>query len=117
MQLGFALPGMRSYRGLASDWEATASPDQIAAIVRRADELGFDFLTFPDHIVVPGDYHQVHGRRWLDPLTAIGFAAALSRRIRLMTWVLIVPYRNPLPVAKAVATADVLSNGRVTLGM
>src|SRR5207244_4032473 len=69
--------------------------------------------------------HPVPGARWLemgghqtlDPFVALGSAAAVTTRMRLLTYLAVVPYRNPFLLAKAAATVDKLSNGRFILGV
>jgi len=78
---------------------------------------------FPKDISSPYPYNQqsVHpgtvGGACLDQLTVLAFIAGQTTKLRLGTSVMIVPYRNPIVAAKALATLDVLSNGRVTLGV
>ena len=91
---------------------------QIGAL---AEELGYDSLWMGEHVVAPSprvppspmdpDYPI------LDPLVALGFAAAVTRRMRLATGIVILPQRNPVVLAKQLATLDVLSRGRVLFGM
>jgi probable F420-dependent oxidoreductase len=102
-----------------------AEPDAIAALLRRGEALGFDCFAVSDHIVIPRAAQPVYpysteGRlvspaNWLEQLTLLTWAAALTARARLMTSVTVMPLRNPVHAAKALATADVLSGGRVTL--
>ncbi len=74
--------------------------------VRRAEDAGYDVLTMSDH--VPGQ---------LAPLIALTAAASVSSRIRLGTWVLCNDFRHPAILAKEVATLDMLSHGRLELGI
>ncbi|MBI2866814.1 MAG: LLM class F420-dependent oxidoreductase [Chloroflexi bacterium] len=101
----------------AGPWEASASPQALLAVAREADRLGFAYVAVADHIVVPkGDVPTI-GARWLEPFVTLGAVAAATQRIRLVTRVLVLPYRHPLSVAKSVATLDFLSNGRAVLGV
>jgi probable F420-dependent oxidoreductase len=56
------------------------------------------------------------GHATLDPLAALAFCAASTSRLRLMTYLLVLPYRNPLAAAKTIASVDLMSNGRLTIG-
>jgi probable F420-dependent oxidoreductase len=95
-----------------------------------AEELGFDSLWTVEHVVVPSGYvseypYDESGKMagglevfdLADPLIWLAYVAAVTERIKLATGVLILPQRNPLITAKAVATLDVLSGGRVVLGV
>lgn len=119
MQYGFTLPG----RG------PLATPDALAAIARRGEELGYHSVSFGDHIVVPrhisssypytesGEFPGSASGVAMEQLTVLAFLAGQTRTIRLVTSVIIVPHRNPLVAAKVLATLDVLSQGRLIVGV
>jgi probable F420-dependent oxidoreductase len=119
MRYGFTLPG----RG------PLATPDNLAAIAKRGEELGYHLLLFGDHIVVPrhiaspypytetGEFPGSASGEAMEQLTVLAFLAGQTRTIRLVTSVIIVPHRNPLVAAKALATLDVLSKGRLIVGV
>ncbi len=119
MKYGFTLPG----RG------PLATPDTLALIARRGEELGYDSVLTGDHIVVPkritspypytedGAFPGSSSGEAMEQLTVLAFLAGQTRTIRLVTSVIIVPHRNPLVAAKALATLDVLSKGRVVVGV
>jgi probable F420-dependent oxidoreductase len=104
-------------------------PSDMVATARRAEELGFESLWIPDHIVLPVEYRSHYpyspsGRMpalpdtpFHDPLLALAFIAGVTSRIRLATGVLVLPMRNPFAVAKATASLDVLSGGRLIFGI
>ena len=98
-------------------------PDAIAKIARAADAIGFDQLDFFDHVVMG---HPMEGRDpspyppqipILEPLVALGFAAALTERIGLGIEVLVLPQRQPALAAKQISTLDTLSGGRIRVGV
>ena len=119
MKYGFTIPGSGPL----------TAPEAMGQIAMRGEELGFDFLVCPDHIIFPRQvdspypYNQegVHPGtgpgECLDQLTMLAFLAGQTNRIGLGTSVMIVPHRNPLVAAKTIATLDVLSGGRVILGV
>jgi probable F420-dependent oxidoreductase len=92
-------------------------PDTLLACVRAAEEAGLADVWVQDHIAIPPDDAEGSGGRYLDPLTALAWLAGRTTRIGLGTGVLILPYRPPLPTAKAVATVQELSGGRLRLGV
>ncbi|MBI3980344.1 MAG: TIGR03619 family F420-dependent LLM class oxidoreductase [Chloroflexi bacterium] len=85
-------------------------------LVVAAEDLGFASVWVTDHLIVPADVDIVYRHDMLDPLAVLAYAAAVTRRVRLGTSVIILPYRNPIVVAKLIATADQLSGGRVVFG-
>ncbi|WP_396655725.1 LLM class F420-dependent oxidoreductase [Microbacterium sp.] len=91
--------------------------DDITAICRHAEEVGFDSLWFGDHIALPRSIADIFGNAYLDVFPLLGFVAAVTERVTLGTNVLVVPYRNPLVTAKEAATVDRLSGGRLVLGV
>ena len=107
MQLGIGIP----HYGIVLDGPA------LRDAVQSAEALGFDSAWAADHIVLPGDTQLMNWRYSLECLGVLTYAAAVTTRIKLGSSVLILPYRNPLVIAKEVATLDVLSGGRVILGV
>ena len=104
-------------------------PHMLIPSAKRAEELGYESLWFPEHLVFPVESQSVYpygdrdrgaplpGTYLVDPFIAMSYVAALTSRIRLGTAVYILPLRNPITTARAVATLDVLSQGRVLLGI
>ncbi|HUG37958.1 MAG TPA: LLM class F420-dependent oxidoreductase, partial [Candidatus Limnocylindrales bacterium] len=100
--------------------------DALETYVTRGEALGFTSVMIADHIVFPtvinSKYpYTVSGAfpgqgDALELLALMSFVAGKTRRLRLVSSVMILPYRNPVLTAKALATIDVLSNGRVTVG-
>ncbi|MET0143644.1 MAG: LLM class F420-dependent oxidoreductase [Ilumatobacteraceae bacterium] len=82
-----------------------------------AEELGFDTITIGEHVVVPHSHLDQLPARWFDSLVLGSSIAARTTRLRIMFSVLVVPYYNPIHLAKALASLDVLSEGRVIVGV
>jgi probable F420-dependent oxidoreductase len=98
-------------------------PGQLGALAVVAEKSGFESLWIGEHVLVPfggvpeGD--RINFRpdsRFLEPWTALAHVAAVTRTVRLGTCVAVLPLHHPIHLARAVATADVLSNGRISLG-
>ncbi|WP_026197761.1 LLM class F420-dependent oxidoreductase [Sciscionella marina] len=105
-----------------SEWEQTAGIAEVVRIAERADELGYDFLTCSDHVGVPQGSPSpmmggMRGTRYWDPLATLSYLAARTRGIRLCTNVLVLGYHHPLAIAKRFGTLDMLSGGRLILGV
>jgi probable F420-dependent oxidoreductase len=117
MRYGFYLPT----RG------GCATPEAVEAIVRRGEALGFHSVMIADHVVFPTVIASKYpytvsgtfpgGGDALEQLTLVAFVAGCTRTLRLVTSVMILPYRNPVLTAKMLATIDVLSRGRLTVGV
>jgi probable F420-dependent oxidoreductase len=108
LALGFGLP-------VSGSW---ATPGNVAAVARRAEELGYGSLWAFQRVVVPvDDDYGPQYRSVLDPVVALGFAAAVTSGVRLGTAVVNAPFLSPTILAKQLATVDVLSGGRVDVGL
>lgn len=117
MQYGFSLP----VRG------ALADHDGIVGIAEFGEQHGFSYATMADHVVFPSvvesqypyaasGNHPSAGDA-IEALSLMAFVAGRTRTLRLVTSVLILPHRNPVLAAKMIASIDVLSQGRITLGV
>jgi len=107
MKYGLTLPHFRQ----------VASPLALQRVAREAEAMGYDSLWVTDHIVMPHPYVDRFGAHFYDPLTTLGYVIPYTRRIRLGSSVFILPYRNPIFMAQALATLDILSNGRLLVGV
>jgi probable F420-dependent oxidoreductase len=85
-------------------------------VAQRSEALGYDSLWVTDHVIMPEAYRELFGATVYDPITVLAYLAAHTSRVELGTAVLVVPYRNPIVVAKQLATIDNLSGGRLVLG-
>ena len=95
------------------------SPSEtVVELAIAADELGYDFVTAQDHSVAPRKWSdEGGGKTWYEPFVVLSYAAAVTKRVRLLTDVVIVPYRSPFQLAKISASLDQLSGGRLILGL
>ncbi len=119
IQFGFGLPT----RGPLS------IPENLVRLARRGDELGFDFISVSDHVIIPraiasrypysttGEFAVDPSGSYLEQLMVLAYIAAGTSRSRLLTSVMVVPQRPPVLTAKQLASLDVLSGGRLILGI
>jgi len=117
MRLGISSPVVTRVPGAHSAWERTAGIAELARIATHADALGFAHLTCSEHVAVPVPIAEQRGGTYWDPLATFGYLAALTTRIRFVTQVLVLGYHHPLAIAKRYGTLDVVSGGRLTLGL
>jgi len=118
MQIGFDVPN----RG------PLAAPEIMPRLAAEGEAMGFGYFTLSDHLVIPADIHARYpysdtgefpaGARgeWHELLTVAAWLAARTRRIRILTSVMVVPHRAAVLTAKILSTIDVLSGGRLTVG-
>jgi probable F420-dependent oxidoreductase len=119
MQIGFNVPTS----GPLID------PDSLSTIVVEGETLGFDYVTISDHIMVPrnleskypytdtGEFPAGTQAAWLEQLATTAYIAALTKRLRFVLSVMVVPHRPAVLTAKLLSTIDFLSKGRLTLGI
>lgn len=118
MKMGFALPNIGP----------VATAEAVSKVAQRAEALGYDSLWTIERLLWPvkpqspypgtpdGSLPEPY-KHALDPLDTLTFAAAQTRKIALGTSVLDIPYHNPVTLARRLTTLDVLSGGRVRLGL
>src|SRR5438128_1102888 len=104
-----------------------ARPDHLTTLARRAEQLGFYAVEMGDHIVIPRRIESTYPYtstgsapswdEWLEQVTTLSFLAAKTTSLHLVTSVMVLPYRNPLLAAKMLASLDVLSGGRLIVGV
>jgi len=101
----FAVPG--------ANWQERLVTGDFQRIAATADRVGFDAVNVPEHVVLPRALAGQMGGRWPDAMTVMSFIAGATTRIAVNSGVIILPLHNPVRLAKAIATLDVLSGGRV----
>ena len=106
MQFGVGLP----------NYSRGASVQGVNEVAHAAEELGFDSLWTTDHMLVPKEHADVFGYV-LEAVLTLGYAAALTRRVRLGTSIIVLAQRNAIQFAKEMATLDQYSGGRVIVGV
>jgi probable F420-dependent oxidoreductase len=94
------------------------TPEAIATVARAAEEAGFESLWGGEHLVLPDPAVRFPPDRvFVDLIATISFAAAHTHKLRFGTGIILLPQRNPLVLAKEIASVDVLSGGRLILGL
>jgi len=106
MQFGVCLPHRWKY----------ASARLIADVAQEAESVRFDSVWVTDHVIVPV-HHVERGHIFYEALMTLAFVSSITRTVAMGTTVLATPTRNPVVLAKEVATLDALSGGRVILGV
>lgn len=94
---------------------ATALAADVASFAQAAEAAGFDGIAFTEHPAPSHKWMQGGGHASFDPYVALAFCAGVTERLQLMTFLAVLPYRNPLLTAKAAVSLDVLSGGRLLL--
>ena len=114
---GVQLPVQSQSTIYVQPWEAAAGPMELLAVTQAAERAGALYVAVCDHAAIPRPLDSTMGSVWYDTVATLGWLAASTERIVLMSHVYVLPYRSPLLTAKAFATLDLLSEGRVILGV
>jgi probable F420-dependent oxidoreductase len=117
MKFSTGLPGVCLYPPIAREWEAAMGPEDFQLVARTADELGFGSIAVPEHIVMPSEMAELMGPFWTHAMTVMAFVAGATSRLVVDSCVIVLPYHDPIVLAKAVSTLDRLSGGRVRLSI
>ena len=117
LAIGMQLPIQSQSTVYAESWESHAGATELAAIARAADAAGFFYIAVCDHVAIPSDKAPAMGTEWWDTVATLGWLAGITDQVRLLSHVYVPVYRHPLQVAKAFATLDVVSNGRIIMGV
>jgi probable F420-dependent oxidoreductase len=117
LEFGTGLPAVQQIPSRVQPWEREVGGAHILEAARVAERAGFSYVSCSDHVFVPASRAQAMGATWYDAGSTLAFVAGVTSRIRLLSHVLVLPYRHPLVVAKQYGTLDHLSGGRVILGV
>ena len=102
---------------IPNNW-GVADPQQVLEVGRRAEQLGYDSVWVMDHLFNTGYIRErLEGRSYYHPLATLSHLSALTKRVALGTSVMVLPYHNPVELAKYAASLDQMSGGRVILGV
>ncbi|MDG6910461.1 MAG: TIGR03619 family F420-dependent LLM class oxidoreductase [Nitrososphaerota archaeon] len=106
MKFGYILP----------NYGDKISPQELLEISAACEEAGYDSVWATDHVILPREQREPYGQV-VEPMTTLAFIASKCDRLTVGTSILILPQRNPVLVAKQAAALDVLSKGRLILGV
>ena len=112
------MPGTLKFGITSMNGGAVSYPEALATVAQTAEQAGFDTLWAGEHHVLATSSTRIPPTtRYLNPVAALTYAAAFTRTIRLGTGVLLLPQHQPLVLAKELASLDVLSGGRLIVGI
>jgi probable F420-dependent oxidoreductase len=115
---GIQLPIQSLSTRVSMEWEREGGTiDDMAAVAEACDQSGFLYVAACHHVAIPREPAEAMSTTWFDPVATLGYLAARTQNTRLMTNVFVASYRHPLETAKAFATVDALSNGRLLFGV
>ena len=114
MKFAFAMPHLIRLKAMTQPWEASVTGADQTRLARRADEMGYDMLSSPEHFIIPNEHVELSGPHHFHAAAAQGYFAGATKRIRINSSIAILPLQHPIVTAKALATLDWMSSGRIT---
>jgi probable F420-dependent oxidoreductase len=117
VKLGIITPVLTLLPRAHAHWEELATFPDVVQVVQEAERLGYHHCTCSEHVAVPVSAAEVRGGRYYDPLATFGALGAVTSTIRFAAHVLVLGYHHPLSIAKRYGTLDVVTGGRMILGV
>ena len=114
---GMQLPVQALSVRVSMPWEQGGTVDDMTRVAQAAEAAGFLYVAVCHHVAIPREPAEMMSTQWFDPIATLGYLAARTDRVRLMSNVFVASYQHPLVTAKQFATLDRLSNGRAIVGI
>jgi len=105
------------YPSITSPWEGQLTPEDSLRFARKVDELDFDQIWVSEHMIQLPELLGSMGPWFYEAVSAAAVLLGATKRVELLTYVAVLPYHNPVNYAKAIATVDFLSGGRICMGL
>ncbi|MER5756351.1 TIGR03619 family F420-dependent LLM class oxidoreductase [Streptomyces sp. NPDC002088] len=115
MKLGFAMPHLLRLKATGQPWEAAVRGADQTRMAKWADELGYAMISVPEHHIVPKTHVDLSGPHYFSAYPTMAYLAGATESIRVNSCIAILPLQHPVVTAKALASIDWLSSGRVTV--
>jgi probable F420-dependent oxidoreductase len=113
MKFALPMPHTMELKALTQPWEFSVTGADQKVIARRGEELGYDMLAVPEHFVIPHTHVELSGPHYFHSTVAQAYIAGATHRIAVNSAVTLLPLQHPIITAKALATADWMSGGRI----
>ncbi len=117
VSFGMQLPVQSQSSIYVEPWEPDAGPAELAQVAQACEAAGFFYVGVCDHTFIPDRLTAAMSNTWYDTIATLGYLAAVTTEIRLLSHIYVAALRHPLRAAKEFATVDVLSSGRVICGV
>jgi probable F420-dependent oxidoreductase len=115
MKLTFSMPHLLRLKATCQPWEAAVTGADQTRLAKWAEKLGYAMICVPEHHIIPRSHVELSGPHYLSAYTTMAYWAGATDRIRVNSCIAILPLQHPIVTAKALASVDWLSSGRVTV--
>lgn len=113
MKFVFAMPHLMELKATMQPWELQVAGRDQTRMAKAAEQLGYDMLTVPEHFIIPREHLDLSGAHYYHAAAAQGYFAGATETILINSSIAILPLQHPIITAKALATVDWLSSGRL----
>lgn len=117
MRAGIVTPVLTALPRAHARWELDAGIAEVERVVVEAERLGYHHVTCSEHVAIPRDVAATRGATYWDPLATFAYLAARTTTISFATFVLVLGYHHPLEIVKRYGTLDLITGGRLVLGL
>ena len=115
MKMMFSMPHLTRLKATCQPWEAAVTGADQTRLAKWAEKLGYAMICVPEHHIIPRAHVELSGPHYLSAYPAMAYLAGATETIRVNSCIAILPVQHPIVTAKALATMDWLSSGRVTV--
>lgn len=113
MKLAFAMPHILELKATMQPWELSVTGADQTRLARHAEDLGYDMIAVPEHHIIPRSHVELSGAHYFHAAAAQGYLAGATSKILINSCISILPLQHPIVSAKALATIDWMSSGRI----
>lgn len=113
MKFAFAMPHLLELKATMQAWELQVAGADQTRLAKAAERLGYDMISVPEHFLIPNEHVELSGSHYFHAAAAQGYFAGATDNILINSSIAILPLQNPIVTAKALATIDWLSSGRI----
>jgi probable F420-dependent oxidoreductase len=113
MKLAFSMPHLMRLKAMTQPWEAAVTGADQTRLAKLADDLGYDMISVPEHFIIPDEHVELSGPHFFHAAAGQAYFAGATQRILINSSIAILPLQHPIVTAKALATADWMSSGRI----
>jgi probable F420-dependent oxidoreductase len=113
MKFAFAMPHLLRLKATTQVWEASVTGAVQTRMAKFADRIGYDMISVPEHFIIPNEHVELSGPHYFHAAAGQGYFAGATERIMINSSIAILPLQHPIVTAKALATIDWMSSGRI----
>ena len=115
MKLGFSMPNIVRLKASGQPWEVAVTGADQTRLAKWAEKLGYYMISIPEHHIIPNTHVELSGPHYFNAYAGMAYMAGATEKIKVNSSIAILPVQHPIVTAKALATIDWMSSGRVII--